>query len=186
MPKHARMTAIADELDRGTAGLLFVRPAPRTALLLGRLAAALPTLLASATVALAVGFVSLYLRFPSDLPGALPHLFAAIAAVAAALLLYSLLSIGLGAGFRRRPVATLLVIFLIDGGMAHTPMMLRILAPAHHLSALGGLPDAGVVALPFAVPVWGSAIYLVVIVGGAAWLGLRRIARLEMTGETAG
>ena len=177
--------AIADELERGTAGFLFVRPAPRAALLLGRLSAAGPPLLGAALASLTVGFFALYAKFPSDMSGALPHLFAALFAMTLAMALYALLSIGLGAGFRKRPVAALLVVFLVDAGLARTPVALRMLSAAHHLHAVAGLPDAGVMALPFDVPRWGSALYLIALVVLAAWIGLRRLAKLEMTGESS-
>ncbi len=177
-------SAIADELERGTAGFLFVRPAPRAALLLGRLSAAGPPLLGAALVSLVISFFSLYVKFPSDIPRALPHLVAAVFAMTLAMVLYALLSIGLGAGFRKRPVAALMVVFLVDAALARTPVALRMLSPAHHLHAVAGLPDTGVMALPFDVPRWGSALYLIVLVVVAAWIGLCRLAKLEMTGES--
>jgi len=177
--------AIAEEIERGTAGFLFVRPAPRAALLLGRLSAVLPALAITAVVSLAIGYAALYARFPTDLFAALPHLGAAMVSVLGALLLYSLLALGLGASFSKRPVAALLVLFLVDGMLARTPIALRILSPAHHLRALGGLPDGGTIALPFSVPVWGSAVYLILLIAGAALFGARRIERIEMTGDSA-
>ena len=177
--------AVADELDRGTAGYLFVRPAPREALLFGRLLAVLPTLLGSAAIALIVGFVALYARFLGDLPGALPHLAASMVAVLGGLLFYSVLALGGGAAFRKRPVAALLVVFVLDAALAHAPVVLRVLAPSHHLRVLAGLPDGGTIALPFVVPLWGSAIYLIVLLALAVQFGIARIRAIEMTGESA-
>jgi ABC-type transport system involved in multi-copper enzyme maturation permease subunit len=177
--------AIADEVERGTAGFLFVRPAPRAALLLGRLSVAGPVLIGAACGAMLVSFFALHLRFPDDIPRALPHLFAALFAMALALLLYALLAVGIGASFRKRPVGALLVLFLVDAGLSRTPFVLRVLSPAHHLRAVGGFPDSGVALLPFTIPLWASALYLFALVAGAAWLGLRRLSLLETTGESS-
>jgi len=177
--------AVADELDRGTAGFLFVRPAPRESLLLGRLLAVLPTLMLSAGASLVIGFFALYARFLGDLPAALPHLFGAAVAVLGGLVFYSVLSLGGGAAFRKRPVASLLVVFVLDAALAHAPVVLRLLAPSHHLRALAGLPDGSMLGVSFAVPLWGSALYLLVLLALAVKFGVARIREIEMTGESA-
>ncbi|MEO6950934.1 MAG: hypothetical protein ABI321_03895 [Polyangia bacterium] len=176
--------AIADELERGTAGFLFVRPIPRAALLLGRLAAALPMLLGAASLGLVVAFVALYAKFVDDLPRALPHVLAAGFALVAGLVLYSLLALGLGATFRKRPVATLIVLLLVDGGMARMPLGLQLVAPAHHLRVLAGLPELAGWAPPFRVPYLLSVAYLLSLVVATAFFGASRMNRIEMTGES--
>jgi len=175
--------AIADEVERGTAGFLFVRPAPRGALLLGRLRAYLPALLGAAAFSLVVAFLALYARFPGDLPSALPHLLTAAIAVVGGLTLYAVLALGAGAAFRKRPVVALLVLLVGDAALARAPVALRLLSPAHHLRALAGLPDGGTIALPFDVPRWGSGIFLAAALAAALGFGLRRVAALEMTGD---
>ena len=176
--------AIADELERGTAGFLFVRPIPRAALLLGRLAAALPMLLGAALLGLLGAFVALYAKFPGDIPRALPHLLGAAFAVVAGLVLYSLLALGLGATFRKRPVATLVVLLLVDGGMARMPLGLQLVAPTHHLRAVAGLPELSSWSPPFDVPHALSAAYLLLLVVATALFGISRMKRIEMTGES--
>ena len=175
--------AIADELERGTAGFLFVRPVPRAALLLGRLAAALPTLLGAAVIGVLFSFGGLYAKFPDDLPRALPHLVGALLAVVAGLVLYALLALGLGVTFRKRPVATLVVLLLADGGLARLPLGLQLVAPAHHLRVLAGLPELSSWAPPFSVPYTASIAYLLVLVAATAAFGASRMNRIEMTGE---
>jgi ABC-type transport system involved in multi-copper enzyme maturation permease subunit len=184
LPAMLLGATVGDELDRGTAGFLFVRPAPRAALLLGKLAAVLPALLTAAAASLVLGFVALHARFPEDLPRALPHLATAAVVVLGGILLYSVLALGAGAAFRKRPVAALLVLLVLDGALAHAPVMLRLVAPAHHLRTLAGLPDAGTIALPFSLPRAASAVYLLALIAAAAWFGVRRIERIEMTGES--
>jgi ABC-type transport system involved in multi-copper enzyme maturation permease subunit len=183
LPAMMLGATVGDELDRGTAGFLFVRPAPRAALLLGRLVAVLPIVLGAAAVALALGFVALHLRFPGDLVRALPHLGTAAVVVLGGLVLYSVLALGGGAVFRKRPVVALMVILVIDGALARSPVMLRLLSPAHHLRALAGLPDLGAIAAPFTIPLWGSAAYLLALLAAAWGFGVRRIDRIEMTGD---
>src|SRR5262249_7816820 len=155
--------------------------APRVALLVGRLLATLPALLGAAAVALLVGFFALHTRFLGDLPAALPHLATAAVVVLGGLVLYSVLALGGGAFFRKRPVASLLGAFAIDQALASSALGLRLLSPAHHFRAIAGLHDAGTLALPFDVPSWGSAIYLIVLLAAASWFGRRRIDQLELT-----
>jgi ABC-type transport system involved in multi-copper enzyme maturation permease subunit len=175
---------VGDELDRGTAGFLFVRPAPRAALLLGRLAAVMPWLLASASISLVLGFLALHLRFPSDLVPALSHLVVAAFAVLGGLMLYAVVSLGAGAAFRKRPVAALIVLLVVDAALGRMPIALRILSPAHHLRRVAGLPEI-VAGLPFDMPRIGSAIYLLLLLAAALWFGIRRIERTELTGDAA-
>ena len=176
-------SAIADELERGTAGFLLVRPMPRAALLLGKLAAALPTLLGAALLGVLCAFGALYARYLGDLPRALPHLTGALLAVTAGLVLYSLLALSLGAAFRRRPIATLIVLLLADGGLARLPLGLQLLAPAHHLRVIAGLPELSSWSPPVAVPYAASVAYLLVLVVATAALGAFGMNRIEMTGE---
>jgi ABC-type transport system involved in multi-copper enzyme maturation permease subunit len=176
-------STVADELERGTAGFLFVRPAPRAALLLGRLAAVAPMMFGAAAGSLLIAFVALHARFMGDLPAALPHLATALLAVLGGLLLYSVFALGGGAALRKRPIVGLLVFLVVDAGLARSPLLLRLFAPAHHLRVVAGLPDAGTMALPFAVPAWASGLYLIALVAAAAWFGARRVERIELSGD---
>lgn len=156
---------VAEELEGHTVTYLWTRPIPRTALLAGKLLAALPVVLGVAVLPVVAAYVITHV---DDLAGNLDALSRALAATALGGLTASMVAAGIGALFPRQAfVVALAYLLFLDKVLGFVPN-LGYVSIMHHMRALAGLPaELGPAA---------AAVALVVL--ALVWLGIG-MARLR-------
>jgi ABC-type transport system involved in multi-copper enzyme maturation permease subunit len=149
---------VAEEIESRTFTFVFARPAPRTALVLGKYFAVVTPVLLAQTVAVALVYFIALARFPGDIGTNLPHLAGTLAAVALGTLAYAALALALGSAFTRHPfVGVVLYLLLIEAGLGSAPIVLNLVALSWHLRNLAGLPLPDIAFMALHVPAWASA-----------------------------
>jgi ABC-type transport system involved in multi-copper enzyme maturation permease subunit len=137
VPALLAAPVVADEIEQKTFTFVFARPAPRSALVLGKFAAT--TAPAALATALSLSFVWLIAmaRFPSDYAETLPHFLRVEAAAVLGVAAYAALATALGTLFTRHPfVAVAGYILVIEAGLGSAPIVLNLGAIAWHLRNL--------------------------------------------------
>jgi hypothetical protein len=164
VPALLAAPAIADELERRTIGFVFMRPAPRAALVLGKWAATVVPVLAAQLLSVAGVYLISLARFPGDLAEQLPHLAATLAAVALGTVAFTALALALGTAFSRHPlVAVAAYLLIVEAGLGSAPILLNLAALSWHLRNLAGLPVPDVVFLVVHVPAAISALLVAAV-----------------------
>jgi ABC-type transport system involved in multi-copper enzyme maturation permease subunit len=170
--------AVAEELEGHTVTYLWTRPIPRTALLAGKLLAALPVVLGVAVLPLLAAYVITHLVQPGAAPSSLADpgdLGAALAATALGGLAASMVAAGIGALFPRQAfVVALAYLLFLDNVLGFVPN-LGYVSITHHMRALAG----------FEAAVGPAAAALALLILALAWLGIG-IARLRTIEPTGG
>jgi ABC-type transport system involved in multi-copper enzyme maturation permease subunit len=131
---------IAEEAERRTVSLLFARPAPRAALVLGKLACVGGLLALAAALSIPAVFAIAMARFPGDVPDQLTHLARAEGGAALGIVVFAALAQALGALFVRHAVLGALAVLAADAGLSSLPVALR--GATWHLRNLVDLPQA--------------------------------------------
>jgi ABC-type transport system involved in multi-copper enzyme maturation permease subunit len=174
VPALLAAPVVAEEIDSRTFTFVFARPAPRPALVFGKLfATTLPVALAT-MISIALVWLLAMARFASDMPAAMPALLRAEAAALLGVLVFSSLAAVLGSLFTRYPfVGTAIYLLVIEAGLGSTPIFLHVLSASWHLRNLAGVfPPVEPGLFHFDVPAWASALVALVItllgLGGAA------------------
>lgn len=161
---------VAEEIEGRTFTFVFARPAPRSALVLGKyVAVVVPTAIAVAA-ALALCWLVAMLRFPQDLGPTFGHLARVEAAAVLGVATFAALASALGAMFTRHPfVAVMTYLLLVEAGLGAAPIALNLLAMSWHLRNLAELPLPEVSFMALHVPAYVSA--LVPVAFGGLCLG---------------
>jgi ABC-type transport system involved in multi-copper enzyme maturation permease subunit len=167
VPALLASPCVAEELERKTFTFVFTRPAPRSALVVGKaLAVGLP-LLGATVVGLALCWLIALIRFPGDMAEGWPHLVRVEAAAALGIVAYSALSVAIGSLFTRHPfVATTAYLLLVEAGLGKAPIAINAFAISWHMRNLATLPNPDVPFMAATIPPFASAL----ILGGAAFL----------------
>ena len=166
--------AVAEELEGHTVTYLWTRPISRTALLAGKLLAALPLVLGVAVLPVMVAYVITHLDAPGAGPSHLGDLGAALAATTLGGLTASMVAAGIGALFPRQAfVVALAYLLFLDKVLGFVPN-LGYVSIMHHMRALAGFetevsPVAAAIALPVLALAWLG-------------IGIARLGTLEPTG----
>lgn len=163
VPALTASAAVAEEIENKTFTFVFARPAPRGALVLGKLWAATAPAIAIVVPSLALAWLVAQLRFSGDLADTWPHLLRVELAALLGLCAYGALAAALGTLFSRHPlVAVIVYLLLIEEGLGSAPLVLDVVALSWHLRNLAELPLPATTFLTLAVPWWGSALVLLV------------------------
>ena len=157
--------AVAEELEGHTVTYLWTRPISRTALLAGKLLAALPVVLGVAVLPVVAAYVITHL---DGLGANLGDLGMALAATVLGGLTASMVAAGIGALFPRQAfVIALAYLLFLDKVLGYVPN-LGYVSIMHHMRALAG----------FEAEVGPAAAAVALLVLALAWLGIG-IARLR-------
>lgn len=168
---------VADEIEGKTFTFLFARPAPRYALLLGRLAAAIPALVLACVVFLPLSWLLTQLKYPAEMAQSVPHLLRMIAAVTLSVLGFFAIAQLLGVVFPRHPfVAALAYFFVFEDEVGTSTIKLRLATVTFHARNLAGLSTSE-------VPPALSAAIIVVLCAIALITAAILIARAEYHSE---
>jgi ABC-type transport system involved in multi-copper enzyme maturation permease subunit len=170
--------AVAEELESATVTYLWSRPIARTALLVGKLLAALPVVLGVAVVPVAVAWAITHVEAltggATALAGSTGALATAVAATSLGGITAAMVAAGLGALFPRQAfVVALAYLLFLDKILGAIPN-LGYVSIMHHMRALAGVhTDVGRTA---------AAIALLAL--ALLWLGIgiARLRTLEATG----
>jgi hypothetical protein len=175
--------AVGEELDQNTHTYLFARPAPRTALVLGKCLTTVLALLPSFLIGVLLTFL-VAVALPAllqaqmhadDVTAALPALLPALCATAVGVIAYTGVAAGVGTIFVRRPLlGGFIYIVVIEELFGSIPGALKVVCVNFHLRAVAGLlgpTSTGFLQAwePRPEPWLGA---LVAIVMGGAWLAL--------------
>jgi ABC-type transport system involved in multi-copper enzyme maturation permease subunit len=164
VPALTASAAVAEEIENKTFTFVFARPAPRGALVIGKLWAATVPALVVVVTSLALAWLIASVRFPADMAETWPHLLRVELAAAAGLCAYGALAAVIGTVFSRHPlVAVLVYLLLIEAGLGSTPIVLNLVTIAWHLRNVAELPLPDTAFLAVQVPWWASAIFAVVV-----------------------
>jgi ABC-type transport system involved in multi-copper enzyme maturation permease subunit len=175
---------LADEIDRKTVSFVFARPAPRGALCLGKwMVIAIPLMLAM-PISIGITFALSMVKYPSDVPDNLLHLWRMLAAAAVGVPTFASLAQLVGARFRKHPVVAVLTALVLDSGLASLPVALHLLSPTWHLRNLAELPLPTSYFQSAPVGPWISLAVLLVVGGAATWLTLLLVERGEFAVES--
>ena len=175
VPALLASPVVAEEIDAKTYTFLFARPAPRSALVVGKyIAVVVPATLVT-VAAIAACWLIAMARFPSDMGENLAHLAQAeLAAVLGTLAFASLASV-LGSLFTRHPfMGVIAYLLVVEAGLGSTPIVLNLLAISWHLRNLADLPLAEVSFFALHIPGWVSGVVVSALAGLtlllASWL----------------
>jgi hypothetical protein len=168
-----------DELERKTLGLLFVRPAPRGALILAKWLTACGPIAVACALALLGSFTLAMLRFPEDVVGNLAHLGQAELAAVVGVFAFGALALGLGTVLRTHPVIGVLAALVADAGLAALPVTLHLVAPTWHVRNLAGLPLPTTYLVKVDVAAWKSLAGLITLTALVVVATLARVRRAE-------
>jgi ABC-type transport system involved in multi-copper enzyme maturation permease subunit len=163
--------AVAEELESSTVTYLWSRPMARTALLLGKLMAALPVVLGVAVLPVAVAWAVTHL---DGLAGGMSALAAAVAATTLGGIAAAMVATGIGAMFPRQAfVVALAYLLFLDKILGVIPNVGHV-SIMHHMRALAGVetgvtPSTAVIALLVLALIWLG-------------IGVGRLQTLEATG----
>jgi ABC-type transport system involved in multi-copper enzyme maturation permease subunit len=163
--------AVAEELESATVTYLWSRPMARSALLVGKLMAALPVVLGVAVLPVAAAWAVTHL---GALAGSVGELAAVVAATTLGGITAAMVATGIGAMFPRQAfVVALAYLLFLDKILGVIPNV-GYVSIMHHMRALAGV-ETGVAAST-------AAIALVVL--ALLWLGIGvgRLSTLEATG----
>jgi hypothetical protein len=163
--------AVAEELESATVTYLWSRPIARTALLAGKLLAALPVVLGVAVLPVTAAWAITQAGAPGSSAGALAS---AVAATTLGGITAAMVAAGAGALFPRQAfVVTLAYLLFLDKILGAIPN-LGYVSITHHMRALAGVHTD--VSRPVAA--------LALLVLALLWLGigLGRLRTLEATG----
>lgn len=171
--------AVAEELESATVTYLWSRPIARSALLVGKLAAALPLVLGVAVLPVLAAWAITHAGAlagggQDELAAGLRTLGAALAATSLGAITASMVAAGIGALFPRQAfVVALAYLLFLDKGLGVIPN-LGYVSIMHHMRALAGL-HTGVE--------WPTAV-IALLVLALLWLGIgvARLRTLEATG----
>jgi len=141
VPVLLASNVVAEEIENRTFTFLFARPAPRSALVLGKyFTVVVPTLLA-VTVSIALSWALVMARFPEDFANTATHFLRVELAAALGVCGYAGLAVLLGSWFTRHPfVGVLGYLLVIELGLASAPIVLNVFAMSWHLRNLAELP----------------------------------------------
>ena len=183
VPTLLAASTVADEIESRTITYVFARPAPRSALVVGKYVAAVLPAAAAMAVSVALTWLCAMLRFPGDMPSAAGDLARAEAATVLGVLAFGAIALALGAVFTRHPfMAAAVWLLVIEAGLGATPIVLHLLAVSWHLRNVAGLDGgAGSGVLSLDVPAWASAAWATVV----APLGLAVAAAALANAEPA-
>jgi ABC-type transport system involved in multi-copper enzyme maturation permease subunit len=167
VPTLTASAAVAEEIENKTFTFVFARPAPRGALVIGKLwAATVPTLLV-VVPSIAIAWVVAQLRFPADMADTWPHLLRVELAAVAGLCAYSALAAAIGTLFSRQPlVAVLIYLIVVEAGLGSAPIVINLVTIHWHLRNIADLPLPATAFMAVTVPWWASAIVAVVVTPG--------------------
>jgi ABC-type Na+ efflux pump permease subunit len=158
VPALTASAAVAEEIENKTFTFVFARPAPRGALVLGKLWAATLPAVAVVVPSLAIAWLVALLRFPADLAESWPHLLRVELAAVLGLCAFSALAAAVGTLFSRHPlVAVLVYLMLIEEGLGSAPIVLNLIAISWHLRNVAELPLPDAVFMALQIPWWVSA-----------------------------
>jgi ABC-type transport system involved in multi-copper enzyme maturation permease subunit len=171
VPALTASAAVAEEIENKTFTFVFARPAPRGALVIGKLwAATMPAILV-VVPSLALAWVAAQLRFPADMADTWPHLLRVELAAVAGLCAYGALAAAIGTLFSRHPfVAVLVYMMLIEEGLGSSPLVLNLIAVGWHLRNVAELPLPATTFMALTVPWWGSALWALAVTPGLVFL----------------
>jgi hypothetical protein len=166
---------VSEQVEAGTQVYLLGRPAPASALLVGRalltVALLLPPLLGGLALVYALAFV----RAPAEAAAALPHVLACAGSLCVGLGAYLGVAAALGVVFARRALlAAFLYLLLVEELMSNLPGALKILTVSFYVRSGCGLtawspgawePTLGPAGALAIATVWGATWFAI-----AAWL----------------
>jgi ABC-type transport system involved in multi-copper enzyme maturation permease subunit len=171
---------VAEEIESRTFTFVFARPAPRSALVLGKYFAVVTPVLAAQTVAVTLLYFIALARFPGDIGPNLPHLAATLVSVALGTLVYAALSLALGSAFTKHPfVAVVLYLLCVEAGLGSAPIVLNLVAMSWHLRNLAGLPVPDIAFMALHVPAYASAIVVAAVTGLCIFLAGASVSGAE-------
>lgn len=157
--------AVAEELEGHTVTYLWTRPISRTALLAGKLLAALPVVLGVAVLPVVAAYVITHV---DGLGAGASDLGAALAATVLGGVTASMVAVGIGALFPRQAfVVALAYLLFLDKVLGYVPN-LGYVSIMHHMRALAG----------FEAELGPGAAAVALLILALAWLGIG-IARLR-------
>lgn len=173
VPALLASPVVAEEIESRTFTFVFARPAPRSALVLGKFVAVVTPVALATTASIAITWLICMLRFPGDMAENVPHLGRALAAGLLGVCTFAALASALGSMFTRHPfVAVMGYLLMIEAGLGSAPIVLNLLAVTWHLRNVADLPLAEVAFMAVHVPPWASAAVAVFVaalgLGGAA------------------
>jgi ABC-type transport system involved in multi-copper enzyme maturation permease subunit len=175
VPALATSQVVSEEIDSRTFTFLFVRPAPRWALPLGKYLATMVPLVLLFALSLTLTFVIALLvppAGPAELVQNLPVLFRALAAVSLGVLAFGAICALLGTWFTRHPfVAVIAYLLIVEVLIASLSLIINLLAVSWHLRNLAGVATVTSSDFVFAevhVAPWISAL----VVAGVTLLAL--------------
>jgi ABC-type transport system involved in multi-copper enzyme maturation permease subunit len=159
VPALTASATVAEEIENKTFTFVFARPAPRGALVIGKLWAATMPAIAVVVPSLAITWLVAQLRFPADMADTWPHLLRVELAAVAGLAAYGALAAAIGTLFSRHPlVAVLVYLMLIEAGLGSSPIVLNLITIHWHLRNIAELPLPDTAFMAVTVPWWGSAL----------------------------
>jgi len=167
VPALTASAAVAEEIENKTFTFVFARPAPRGALVIGKLWATTAPAVAVVVPSLALAWVVAQLRFSGDMADTWPHLLRVELAAVLGLCAYGALAAAIGTLFSRHPlVAVLVYLMLIETLLASAPIVLNLVTIAWHLRNIAELPLPDTAFMAVTVPWWGSALFALAVTPG--------------------
>jgi ABC-type transport system involved in multi-copper enzyme maturation permease subunit len=158
VPALLASPVIAEEIENKTYTFVFARPAPRSALVLGKFVAVVTPAAAATTISIALVWLLAMIRFPGDMADNVAHLAQAEAAALLGTFAFAALASALGSLFTRHPFAAVVgYLLLIEAGLGSAPIVVNLLAMSWHLRNPADLPLAEVSFMALHVPGWISA-----------------------------
>jgi len=171
VPALTASATVAEEIENKTFTFVFARPAPRGAMVIGKLWAATVPAIAVVVPSLVIAWVVAQLQFSSDMADTWPHLLRVELAAVAGLCAYGALAAAIGTLFSRHPlVAVLVYLMLIEAGLGSAPIVLNLITVHWHLRNIAELPLPDTAFMALTVPWWGSAIFAVAVTPLLVWL----------------
>jgi len=182
VPALLASPVVAEEIENRTFTFLFARPAPRSALVLGKyFTVVVPTILA-VTLSIAASWLLVLARFPEDFAATATHFMRVELAAALGVAGYAGLAVLFGSWFTKHPfVGVLGFLLVIELGLASAPIPLNVLAMSWHLRNLAELPlpSLEAVSMTLSVPPEISAIVPLVWIGLGLGLGSMSVSGAE-------
>jgi ABC-type transport system involved in multi-copper enzyme maturation permease subunit len=167
VPALTASAAVAEEIESKTFTFVFARPAPRGALILGKLWAATVPAIVVVVPSLALAWLVAQLRFAGDMAETWPHLLRVELAAVAGLAAYGALAAAIGTLFSRHPlVAVLFYLVLVEEGLGSAPLVLNLITVGWHLRNVAELPLPDTTFLALSVPWWASALTALLVTPG--------------------
>lgn len=171
VPALTASATVAEEIENKTFTFVFARPAPRGALVIGKLWAATAPAIAVVVPSLALAWLVAQARFPSDMADSWPHLLRVELAAVAGLAAYGSLAAAIGTLFSRHPlVAVLVYLMLIEAALGSAPIVLNLITVGWHLRNIAELPLPDTAFMALTVPWWGSAVVALAVTPGLVFL----------------